>query len=286
MTRAAIALLSAACAFAMAVSATPAAEQPANEEAAAEEDETKQAEVTVTVHSIDSLPSVRYPLSMSRIARLVVPGLPHHVTQRGNGRGRVFFSDDDCRLYRDLLAESCQAAGVACWAYALMPSHIHAILVPSDEDGLRAALAPVHRRYAGIVNGRRRKTGHFWQGRYGAAVMDEAHLAAAFRYILRNPVAAGLAATPEGWRWSSANSYLKGRDDGLTETGPMLQRFPDMRLLLKSEASSFDELTVRDDETVGRPRGDAKFLKALERRTKRDLAPQKRGPKPVKKQGN
>jgi putative transposase len=220
---------------------------------------------------------------MSRIARLVVPGLAHHVTQRGNGRGRVFFGDDDYILYRTLLAESCKAAGVACWAYALMPTHIHAILVPSDEDGLRAALAPVHRRYAGLINGRRRKTGHFWQGRYGAAVMDEAHLAAAFRYILQNPVAAGLSATPEAWRWSSARAYLKGRDDGVTETGPMLKRFPDMRALIKSEASSWDELPVRDDETIGRPRGSPKFLAALERKTKRDLAPQKRGPKPKRK---
>jgi putative transposase len=219
---------------------------------------------------------------MSRIARLVVPGLPHHVTQRGNGRGRVFFDDDDYALYLALLAESCRAAGVACWAFALMPGHVHLILVPSDEDGLRAALAPVHRRYAGIVNGRRRKAGHFWQGRYGAAVMDEAHLAAAFRYILRAPVEAGLATSPEAWRWSSARAYLKGRGDGLTETGPMLKRFADMRVLLKSAASSFDEIAVRDDETIGRPRGDARFLKALERKTRRDLAPQKRGPKPKK----
>jgi putative transposase len=220
---------------------------------------------------------------MARIARLVVPGLPHHVTQRGNGQGRVFFSDDDYKLYMRLLVENCAAAGVSCWAYALMPSHIHAILVPSDEDGLRASLAPVHRRYAGVVNGRRKKTGHFWQGRYGAAVMDEEHLAAAFRYILRNPVELGLVASPEAWRWSSAAAYLKSRDDGLTDTRPMLQRFPDIAVLLKAKASSFDELPVRDDETIGRPRGSAKFLAALERKTKRDLAPQKRGPKPKKK---
>jgi putative transposase len=161
---------------------------------------------------------------MARLARVVIPGLPHHVTQRGNGRQKIFFGDADYSLYRDLLAESCKAAGVACLAFMLMPNQIHAILVPSDEDGLRAALAPVHRRYAGIVNARRRRTGHFWQGRYGAAVMDEEHLAAAFRYILRNPVSAGLARQPERWRWSSAAAYLKGRADGLTETRAMPSR--------------------------------------------------------------
>ncbi len=217
---------------------------------------------------------------MSRIARLVIPGLPHHITQRGNGRARVFFDDSDYITFRDLLAASCKAARVACWAFCLMPNHIHAILVPKDEDGLRAALAPVHRRYAGMINARRKKTGHFWQGRYGAAVMDENYLLAAFHYILRNPVEAGLATTPAKYKWSSAAAYLKGVEDGLTTTAPMFSRLPDMRSFLTREALGLDELIVRDDETIGRPRGDAKFIRALERKTGRDLMPEKRGPKP------
>ena len=217
---------------------------------------------------------------MSRMARLVVPGLPHHVTQRGNGRGKVFFSDADYRFYLDLLAENCREADVACWAWVLMPNHIHAILVPGDEDGLRAALAPTHRKYAGAINARTRKTGHFWQGRYGAAVMDERHLLAAFRYILRNPVAANLAASPERWRWSSAAAYIKGGDDGLTETGAMQSRIPAMRSFLSGKAPALDELVVRDDETIGRPHGDARFLAKLERKTGRPLRREKPGPKP------
>ena len=217
---------------------------------------------------------------MARLARVVIPGLPHHVTQRGIGRRKVFFGDADYSLYRDLLAESCKAAGVACWAFVLMPNHVHAILVPSHEDGLRAALAPVHRRYAGIVNARRRRTGHFWQGRYGAAVMDEDHLAAAFRYILRDPVSAGLARQPESWRWSSAAAYLKGRADGVTDTRAMLSRYPDMAALLKGRDKGLGEAVVRDDETIGRPRGDAAFLARIERRTGRSLAPARPGPKP------
>jgi putative transposase len=216
---------------------------------------------------------------MARLARLVVPGLPHHVTQRGNGRQKVFFADADYDLYRDLLARNCAAAGVSCLAYVLMPNHIHAILVPKDVDGLRAALAPTHRHYAGTLNARRKKTGHFWQGRYGAAVMDEAHLVAAFRYTLRNPVNAGMVSAPEKWKWSSAASYLKGIDDGLTNTQEMLSRFPNMKALLTEADIGGDELLVRDDETVGRPRGDAKFFAKLERKTGRSLKPGRRGPK-------
>jgi putative transposase len=95
---------------------------------------------------------------MARLARAVVPGHPHHVTQRGKGRARTFFGDADHALYRDLLAESCRAADVAVWAWCLMPNHVHLILVPSDPDGLRRALAPTHRRYAGIIHARRTGT--------------------------------------------------------------------------------------------------------------------------------
>lgn len=71
---------------------------------------------------------------MARMAPMVVPGLPHHVTQRGNGRPRTFFSDDDYALYRDLLAHHCAAAEVEAWAWCLMPNHVHLILVPTDVD--------------------------------------------------------------------------------------------------------------------------------------------------------
>jgi putative transposase len=223
---------------------------------------------------------------MARLARLVIPGLPHHITQRGNGRQRVFFSDDDYALYRNLLAENCKAAGVACWAFCLMPNHIHAILVPSDEDGLLAALAATHRRYAGLINARRKRTGHFWQGRYGAAVLDEPHLEAAFRYILINPVKAKLVAQPQDWRWSSAPAYLKSRDDGLTTTAPMRSRIPSMKTFLGNDGIELEEHMISPNETIGRPRGDEAFIRKLEKATGRELRARKRGPKATVKKAS
>ncbi len=219
---------------------------------------------------------------MARLARVIVPGLPHHVTQRGNGQQKVFFTDDDYLTYKTLLLENCAVTGVDCWAWCLMPNHIHAILVPSDEDGLRAALSSTHRRYAGRLNARRKKKGHFWQGRYGCAVMDEDHLVAAFRYILLNPVTARLVDRPEQWPWSSAKAYLKGSDDGLTAKDAMLSRFPAMRSLL-GDAIDKSEFAVRADETIGRPLGSAAFVKAIEKKTGRQLQVEKRGPKPAVK---
>jgi putative transposase len=222
---------------------------------------------------------------MARLARVVVPGHPHHVIQRGNGRARTFFGDADYALYRDLLAQHCRAAGVAVWAWCLMPNHVHLILVPSDPDGLRRALAAVHRRYAGIIHARRKRTGHFWQGRFGAAAMDEEHLAAALRYVSLNPVRARLVARAQDWRWSSTRAHLTGKDDGITARAPIKERIPDFADFLGAtpEADLFPRLRMA--ESVGRPLGDDRFLSRIERLTKRPLRPGKRGPKP-KLEGN
>ena len=84
---------------------------------------------------------------MTRLARVVEPGNPHHVTQRGNRRQTTFFNDEDYAAYLDLLAEQLARASVALWAYCLMPNHVHLIVVPETEDGLAAALGEAHRRY-------------------------------------------------------------------------------------------------------------------------------------------
>jgi putative transposase len=120
---------------------------------------------------------------VTRIARIVVPDLPHHVAQRGNRREPVFFAADDYRLYPRLIATAARRARTAVWAYCLTPNHVHLIVTPADEDGLPATSAEAHRRYTGAINVRFRWTGHLFQGRFGAVVMDEPHLLAAARYI-------------------------------------------------------------------------------------------------------
>jgi putative transposase len=108
---------------------------------------------------------------MARLPRLVLPGYPYHVTQRGNRRLQTFFGDEDYALYRELLAEAADKARAEIWCYCLMPNHVHMIVVPADEDGLRRTFADAHRRYTGFINARHRWTGHLWQGRFGAELM-------------------------------------------------------------------------------------------------------------------
>ena len=216
---------------------------------------------------------------MARLARAVVPGTPYHVTQRGNGRERVFFADADYAAYRDWLAEAAQDAQVSVWAWCLMPNHVHLILVPRDEDGLRRALARVHRRYAGFIHARRKRTGHFWQGRYGAVAMDEDHLAVAYRYVNLNPVRARLVEQAEDWPWSSARALLGLAEDGLTELAPARQRFSRFADLLQGEDEETATARLRNGESVGRPVGSEAFVAALETKTGRRLHALKRGPK-------
>lgn len=77
---------------------------------------------------------------MTRLARVVVPGLPHHITQRGNRRQQTFFCDEDYLSYLKLMAQFCLAEQVEIWAYCLMPNHVHLIAVPRSADGLRRAI--------------------------------------------------------------------------------------------------------------------------------------------------
>lgn len=209
---------------------------------------------------------------MARLARVVVPGIPHHVTQRGNRGERTFFADADYALYRDLVAAAVRRAGTEVWAYCLMPNHVHLVLVPSHADGLRAVLAEAHRRYTLHVNRRNGWTGHLWQGRFGSVAMDEAHLLAAVRYVSLNPVRARLVARAEDWRWSSVRAHLSGTDDALATVGPVLSRIPDVAALLDGAVDAPADEILRRAETVGRPVGDTAFLEGLEARTGRTLA--------------
>lgn len=219
---------------------------------------------------------------MVRLPRLVLPGLPYHVTQRGNRRERTFFEEGDYALYRELLAEAADKAGSEIWCYCLMPNHVHIIVVPGDEDGLRRTFADAHRRYTGFINARHRWTGHLWQGRFGAVAMDETHLYHAMRYVSFNPVRARLVARAADWPWSSVRAHLAGRDDELVRVAPAIERYGDFAAFLAASVED-DEAwrTLRKSETSGRPAGGAVWLEELEVRTGRTLAPQKRGPKPT-----
>lgn len=217
---------------------------------------------------------------MTRLARIVVPGLPHHVTQRGNRREAIFFEDGDQEVYRDLLAEQARRAGVEVWAYCLMPNHVHLVAAPSRPEALAEAVGATHVRYTRRINSRERWTGYLWQGRFASFPMDEDYLLACARYIGLNPVRAGLTARAIDWPWSSVRAHL-GAADPLLTPGPLAER-------LARRAPCFFDLDVEEEARrrlrraalTGRPLGAAAWIKALEASTGRRLADPPRGRPP------
>jgi putative transposase len=118
-----------------------------------------------------------------------------------------------------------------------------------------------------------------FQGRFGAVVMDQAHLLAAARYIALNPVVAGLVSRAEDWPWSSTWAQLAREDDELATVALLRALIPDFAALL---AMPTDATTTRIERapTIGRPLGSPEWIAMLERRLGRPLAPRKPGPKP------
>lgn len=208
----------------------------------------------------------------------MVPGVPHHVTQRGVRRMETFFDDEDYEIYLSLLREWCLSAGVEVWAYCLMPNHIHLVTVPECEDSLARGIGEAHRRYTRYINFKKRWKGYLWQGRFASFPMDEDYLLAAVRYVELNPVRANMVKKAEDHRWSSARAHLMGVDDALVKVQPMLDRVNNWAELLDSKDQAlFDE--VRLHERTGRPLGCEIFVKKLSQVTGRDLEKKKPGPK-------
>jgi putative transposase len=234
---------------------------------------------------------------MARLPRIVIPGVPHHVTQRGNRRLPVFFSDEDRLFYLRLLGEAARASGTRCLAWCLMDNHVHLILVPEGADGLRAMLGEAHRRYTRAINEREGWSGHLFQGRFASYPMDDAHLMTAVRYVELNPVAAGLAGAAQDWRWSSARSHLAGKrvaDDPLTDVKAIGAHVRNWRAMLRRGLEAGDlgaegEAAADAIEArlrTGRPLAEAGWIAEQEAALDRPLAPQKPGRKPRRPAGD
>jgi putative transposase len=222
---------------------------------------------------------------MPRMARVVVPGIPHHLTQRGNRREDVFFSDGDRQRYLQLLLEYSAKHGLETLAYCLMINHIHMVCVPAREKSLSSVLKPLDMRYAQHMNWTHGISGRLWQGRYYSCVLDEEHVWAAIRYVERNPVRARMVRRAEKYAWSSAAAHCGLRSD------PVLLRLPNGRPAESADWSAW--LAEKDDEKMlktlrlhtrtGRPAADKRFIAALESKLGRRLQAKPVGrPKRVK----
>ena len=217
---------------------------------------------------------------MARLARVVAPGIPHHVTQRGNRRQPVFFEPADYALYLGLLRTQAQRWGLQLWAYCLMTNHVHLIVVPAREDSLARGLGEAHKRYTRAINFRQGWRGYLWQGRFASVPLDMTHLVAAIRYVERNPVAAGLVAEATAYPWSSARAHVLGTPDPLLSPCFLSADIPDWRAFLADPEDEASRRQLEQSLQTGRPLGDPRFVTQLEQQLGRRLQKQRPGRKP------
>lgn len=204
---------------------------------------------------------------MPRCARIVLPGIPHHITQRGNYRQRIFFRAEDYRLYLDLLTEAARHHGVTILGFCLMPNHVHVIAVPHEPRALGRLFRGVHGDYARAVHIRLARRGHLFQARFQSVPMDEEHFWAALVYVEQNPVRAGLVEECGAWPWSSAREHLGEASRRLVDLVAWRGRHtPEswkLRLELGLRNAALLE-RIREGTRLGRPLGSEEFLERIE----------------------
>ncbi len=217
---------------------------------------------------------------MSRPLRLQFPGAVYHVTSRGNAGQAIFADDRDRARFLDLLAREIEQQRWRCHAYCLMDNHYH-LLIETPEANLSRGMGRLNMTYAQGFNRRHGRAGHLFQGRYKAIVVErDSHLLELCRYLVLNPVRAGLVAAPEDWPWSSyrATAFAKGAPNWLT-TRWALRRFDAEGVRARRAYRRF----VREGRAAASPWHDLRagaylggvaFLRAIAERIGRDSAHQ------------
>jgi putative transposase len=213
---------------------------------------------------------------MPRRPRIHLPGLPIHLVQRGHNRDACFFSDEDCLVYLDWLAEALKKSGCALHAYALMTNHVHLLLTPPSAQAVPQLVIALGRRYVQYINKTYHRTGTLWDSRYKSSLVHaDDYLLACQRYIELNPVRAELVSDPALYRWSSYRANGLGQPDALLtphEVYLALDRQAPARLaayraLFRPELDKEAISEIRLSLNQGQPLGKGRFLDAIERMT-------------------
>jgi len=211
---------------------------------------------------------------MPRIARVVVPNIPYHVTQRGNYKQDVFLDDKDKFKYLSLVKENSINQNVEILAYCLMRNHVHFVLVPPKSDSLGKMFNLISMRYSQYFNKKIGQRGHLWQDRYFSCPLDEDHLYEIFRYIENNPVNAGIVKSAEDYYWSSAKAHIFGegaKNELLSDHSKYLKNIDSWKEYLTEASQETIILNLEKCTNSGRPAGSEGFIRELEAKVGRIL---------------
>ncbi len=153
---------------------------------------------------------------MPRRPRIIIPGIPLHIIQRGNNRQACFFADDDYGFYLDWLQEYSRRTGCAVHAYVIMTNHVHLLLTPKNKESAGHLMKSLGQRYVQYINRTYKRSGTLWEGRFRSSIVQhDAYLLTCQRYIEMNPVRAGLVDNPGDYKWSSYQTNGQGYPSAL-----------------------------------------------------------------------
>ena len=204
---------------------------------------------------------------MPRTARIVIPGLSYHVTQRGNNGQDVFLQEEDRRAYLRLLAKYARRFRLEVRGWCLMTNHLHLIVMPWSDTSLARALGVISQLHAQRMNTLHGRKGHLWQDRFYSCAMDESHAVAAMRYVEQNPVRAKLTNLAWTYAWSSAAAHVGGDDPwGLLDLDTWRKDWSakDWRRMLKAGLDDVSVQAIRRTTSRGRPQGSEDFVSKVE----------------------
>ena len=212
---------------------------------------------------------------MPRIARVIATGYPHHITQRGNYRQRIFSEDTDYKKYLSILKEETKKYSLIILAYCFMPNHVHFIGVPEKEDSMAKVFKYAHMKYSQYYNKKTHGAGHLFQGRFFSSVMDEMHTLACARYIERNPVRAKMVKKPYDYDWSSAKAHCRVEQLDTLQVSKLFSYVEEKQKTWKEFIEipdNYDEVKeIREHTRKGRPIGTNSFVGKLEKKLGRFL---------------
>ena len=213
---------------------------------------------------------------MPRRRRPIVPGVPHHITQRA-AHGRFILEGDAAKaVLASSLSKWCKKTGVIIRAFVFMDNHFHLDATPPDDGSLGFLMARVAAGFSAWLNAQRGDVGPNWQGAFYAAPMDDEHALLAARYIERNPIAAGLVECAWDYRWSSA-AWHAGRGPKpellVSECAPGGLSAREWRDFLLTPGDEAFMRRVRECTDRGTPIASEQWIEAMERRLGRQLRP-------------
>jgi putative transposase len=205
---------------------------------------------------------------MPRSARIVITGIPHHITQRGNRGDNIFIDDSDRETYLNIMLKQYERYGLIVHGYCLMSNHVHLVATPIKDDSLAKAIGQGHHLYSKAFNAKNHQFGHVWHSRFYSCPLDEPHLFNALVYVDRNPVRTGLVRKPWDWMWSSASAHISMIDtSGLIDMDWWFcfnGRSGWRKIILEEQAMAEVE-DIRRHTQSGRPLGSENFIRELER---------------------